>query len=118
MSLLLLCVVYAFFTVFALVLLRMGGGLDVSFLNSSFNISMSIYVIVGLLLYVLSFVVYLFIVPRLTFTRTFPILNGTIYTLVVMSGVIVFREKITIQHVAGILVVLLGVLILGYANNY
>lgn len=117
MNLILLCLIYATFTVIALVLLRMGGGLDVSFINSAINISMPVKVILGLILYVLSFLVYLFIIPRLTFTRTFPILNGSLYTLIVLSGIVVFRERITIQHIIGSLVVLVGVLILGFADN-
>ena len=117
MSLFLLCIVYATFTVLALVLLRLGGGPEVSFIDSSFNVSLPVKVIIGLILYVLSFLIYLFIIPHLTFTRTFPILNGSLYTLIVFSGIIFFRERITVQHIVGSLVILAGVLILGYADN-
>ena len=117
MSLFALCLIYALFTVLALVLLRMGGGIEVSFLDFTLNLGLSAKVAAGLILYVLSFLVYLFIIPRLTFTRTFPILNGSLYMLIVLSGVIIFREKITPQHIIGSLVILAGVLILGFADN-
>ena len=113
MGFLLLSATYAILTVAALVIVRMSGGVDISISNSIFNIKLSSKMIVGLVIYVISFVLYLFIIPRLTFTNTFPILNGAVYMLIVMSGVFIFHEKITLQHVVGIALILAGIIVLG-----
>ena len=115
--LIVLSTIYALFTVSALVLMRMGGGISIAFLNASLSLSLPVKVIAGLVFYVLGFVVYVAIIPRLTFTRTFPILNGSVYILIVLSGIFIFREKITIQHLLGIGMILVGALILGFTNQ-
>ena len=73
--------------------------------------------LIALAAYIISFVLYLFIIPRLTFTRTFPILNGAVYMAIVLSGVFIFNEKITAQHIIGTLLILSGVVVLGLIRS-
>jgi len=116
-SLIVLSTVYAIFTVLALIFVRMSGGIELTISNSVFNIKVAWQMIVGLVFYVASFILYLFIIPRLTFTNTFPILNGALYMMIVISGVLVFNEKITLQHILGICLILVGIVVLGLIRN-
>jgi len=95
----------------------MSGGVDISTADSIFNIRLPSNFVIGIILYISSFIVYLFIIPQLNFTRTFPILNGAVYSMVVLSGVIVFHERLAMQHVIGVILVLAGIVVLGFANT-
>ena len=117
MGLIILSVIYAILTATALVLVRMSGGFEFSISNSMFNLKFTGQMIIGLVFYVVSFILYLFIIPRLTFTHTFPILNGATYMMIVMSGVFIFHEKITLQHAIGVALILSGIVVLGMIRN-
>jgi len=116
MGLVVLCIVYGILTTVSFVLIRMSGGVELSNVESVFLVRLPVKFIFGLVTYVSSFILYLFIIPQLNFTRTFPILNGVVYSLIVLSGIIVFHEKFTMQHIIGLLLVLSGVVVLGLAN--
>ena len=117
MSLYILCAVYLGFAIMGLIFIRMGGGVDITAVNSIFNVKLSVYTLIGLTFYVISFVLYIAIVPRISFTRILPILTGVLYMLTVFSGIALFREKVTAQHLVGLALVLVGVIVLGFAST-
>ena len=117
MGLFLLSILYAIVSVSGFVLIRMSGGFDITINNAIFNVKFTSHMLFGLVLYVAGFLLYLFIIPRLTFNQTFPILNGAMYTLIVISGVVVFNERMSVQHFIGVALVLVGIIILGMARS-
>jgi multidrug transporter EmrE-like cation transporter len=112
MNFFLICVLYVILGILGIVFLRLGGGVNVSLSDSLFNIKLTSHTLIGLMCYVASFFIYLFIIPRMSFSRAYPMLTGSLYILIVAAGIFVFKEKITVQVVTGILLVFAGVIVL------
>lgn len=107
-------IIYLIFTVGGLVLVKSGAdSTSIAIQNGTFNFAMKLKVILGFLLYVGSFLIYTFyIIKKFDLSYIYPIITGITQVLVVIAGILIFKEKLNIYGIGGIILIIVGVVLL------
>ena len=106
--------VYILLSVGGLVIFKLGSqrGLSFGLKNGNFNMDINILAILGLACYVVSFLMYMFLISKLDLGYIAPITTGLAYILTFISAGLVFKEAITINHWIGAGLILSGVILI------
>lgn len=83
----------------------------------NFNIALSYKMILGILCYGFSFLLWLYIVSNMNLTIAMPLSVALVNTFVVIGSCLVLKEKITLMQGIGIFIVLSGVCIMTWGNK-
>ncbi len=113
----LLVICYIVLSVSGLTFVKLGGAQTFSISDGRINWIIGIKTIIGLLVYVVSFLLYVFILPRFQLSYISPITTGSIYILVMVVSYVVFKERLSALQIAGALMILAGVLFMSWGNN-
>src|SRR3989338_1348563 len=102
-----------FLTVSAQLVLRTGAhrlssGLSLSIVLEPLK---NIFLFTGLLLYAVSFFLYVFVLSRLQLHVVYPIAAGTTLVLITLASYLLLKETITIIQIIGIAAILIGVIL-------
>ena len=96
-----------------LLFIKLGGSTTrLSLLGSSFNLVLDIKLVVGLCCYILSFVLFTYIIQKHDLSYIYPISAGLVNVLSVLMGVFVLKENVSIFGVIGALVVVIGIVLM------
>lgn len=95
-----------------LIKLGLGNNASLSFNRSGFSLSFGWMLILGMCLYVLSFMTSLIVMKRMNLSIYYPVSAGLIYILVCVLSVIVLKEKIGLLQLIGMAVIFAGILIM------
>lgn len=74
--------------------------------------------LIGVVCYVCSFLLYLFLISRYDLNRIVPVLIGLTYTLTLGASIFVFRETFSSMHCIGIMLIFVGVLLVVNAGAW
>ncbi len=105
--------IYLFMTVAGLVLMKYGknpGTIKVSNGNISFGVSFISGI--GLLCYIISFVLFTRIVIMFDLSYIYPITTGIVQILSLIASKIVFKENITVSALIGACLVIVGIIVM------
>ena len=104
-------IIYLILTVGGLLLVKMGSdSINLAITNGVFNFSMGIKAIVGFLCYIASFLIYTFyIIRKFDLSYIFPIITGITQVLVILAGVFILKEHISIPAIIGIVLIIIGI---------
>jgi len=107
----LLLVVYAFLSALGLILFKLGANADNYFGIDNFflRLNINLYMAIGVMVYVISFALYLFLVSRFNLAFLYPIGAGIIYTLILLATVFVFGEKLNAMAIMGGALIIAGI---------
>lgn len=107
-------IIYLVLTVGGLILIKSGANTtSMAIQNGTFNFSMQLKVILGFLAYMGSFLIYTFyIIRKFDLSYIYPIITGITQVLVVIGGILLFKEKINIFGICGIISIIIGVVLL------
>lgn len=107
-------IVYLILTVGGLVLVKSGSeSTSIAIQNGTFNFAMQLKVMLGFLAYIGSFLIYSFyIIKKFDLSYIYPIITGITQVLVVVFGILLFKEKISNFGIAGIILIILGIVFL------
>ena len=107
-------IIYLTLTVGGLVLVKSGAETTrLAIQNGTFNFSMQLKVMLGFIAYVGSFLIYTFyIIKKFDLSYIYPIITGITQVLVVIAGILLFKEKLSIYGIIGIILIILGVIFL------
>lgn len=107
-------IIYLILTVGGLILVKSGAeSTSMAIQNGTFNFSMQLKVMLGFLAYVGSFLIYTFyIIKKFDLSYIYPIITGITQVLVVVAGILLFKEKLNIWGIGGILLIIIGVVFL------
>ena len=110
----LIIILYLIFTVGGLVLVKMGSdSINLAITNGVFNFSMGIKAIIGFISYIVSFLIYTFyIIRKFDLSYIYPIIAGITQVLVIVAGVLIFKERLSIPGIIGIILVIIGIVCL------
>lgn len=105
---------YMCFTVGGLVLFKLGSqkSLSVGVSNGTLNASINLYVILGMFLYVCSFLVYLFLVSKFDLSYIMPLSTGLVAVMTIVAATVIFHETLTIIKIVGICMVIGGTILI------
>lgn len=94
-----------------LVLIKSGGEKLILSINSGiFNIQISTRMLLGMLFYICSFFMFIYIMPKFKLTYIYPITAGILYIIIAFAGIFVLKETINRWQYIGMAFILLGVI--------
>ena len=106
-----LIVLYLFCSVGGLTLVKIGSDVNnFTFSNSFFNLQLSYTTVIGLCLYILSFLMWIVIVQRFDLSYIQPLKTGLSYFLIILASIFILKESITVFQWVGIGFILIGVI--------
>jgi multidrug transporter EmrE-like cation transporter len=114
-----LALIYLVTSVSGILLFKLGNnrvGMAISLQGGSLQLQVSYISMLGLLCYVVSFVLFMALLTKHNLTYLLPILTGCLHVLVFLGAVFILKEKVSVTAVAGSLLVLTGVLMIGLAR--
>ena len=105
---------YVLTTVAALIILKLGttSGLPVAYIDHKLQFNFNFYVVLGILLYGLSFVTYVYLISKNDLGYIIPIAAAFVYILMFSASAIIFKEVFTITKIVGIGFIVLGLIFL------
>ena len=118
MKLIIMFTCYVLLASSGLILFKLGSTNNNLTLNIfGLSINYSIKMILGLLCYGFSFILWMLIVSKMNLTFAMPLSVAIVNTLVVVGSCLVLKEKITLTQGVGIFIVILGVCIMTWGKN-
>lgn len=110
----LMVALYLVLTVAGLILYKYGSNktFGISVANNIFSMKISLISILGLVCYLLSFILYMLILPKFNISYIMPITSAISYISIFVLSAMVLGEKITANGVIGAFVILVGVVIM------
>lgn len=113
-----LVAVYLFCTVGGLTLVKIGAENNMFALNPGFfNLSLSYTTVLGLILYVISFVMWIGIVQKFDLSYIQPVTTGLSYILVIAASIFILKESISWTQWVGLVFILIGVVFMNLKRN-
>ncbi len=110
---LIICTIYLALALAGMIFIKMGHSDPPLFTIPVINIGVSSKLLLGAILYGLSFMVFTLFVSNLKISTTIPVVSAIYCILVACAGVVVFKESISVGQVIGIAIVIIGTVIIG-----
>jgi len=106
-------IIYLFCTVGGLTLVKVGANAN-SFTTSSqfFNLQLSYTTLLGLVLYVVSFIMWIVIVQHFNLSYIQPLTTGLSYILIIAASIFILKEQISPFQWGGLAFILVGVILM------
>lgn len=108
--------VYVCMSAWGLTLIKIGLGKG-SFMKFDINgmkFSLSWYLLLGLFLYVSSFLVSLFIISGINLSVYYPMSAGLVYACVCVLSVLILKESVSVYQGAGMVIIWLGIILMNF----
>lgn len=108
-----LVVLYIILTILGLVLMKLGGNTGtLSIEQSTFNFSINFISLLGFVSYIASFLLFTNIVVKFDLSYITPITSGIIQVLTLLSGILIFKENVSVNGIIGIILVIIGIIVM------
>lgn len=109
-----LIVVYIILTIAGVVLFKLGTQKDflVSIATGVFTLKISLMSIIGLVCYLCSFLMYMFLISKFDLTYIVPVTTGIVQVATFVLAIMIFKESVTISKVVATGLILMGVILL------
>ncbi|MDD6236594.1 MAG: hypothetical protein PUB00_04350 [Clostridiales bacterium] len=110
----LLSVIYILLSASGLVLFKLGSqkGMEIGISAGVFHFKIGIVSLLGMVCYIMSFVLYLILVSKFDLNKIYPITTGCIFVCVMLGSFLVLKENIGIVQIIGSAAILIGVVLL------
>lgn len=114
MSSVILIAAYILFTVSGILLMKIGTGkgLALSLAHGNFKLEFNVILLCGILCYVISFILYIFLISKYNLSYIVPLTTSIVYILIFIVSLSVFKEAVTVTNIIGFLLVIAGVVFL------
>lgn len=114
-----LIALYVLTTSSALVVLKLGSGAGapISFVNGKVHLNLNLYVASGIILYGVSFLLYMYLISRYELGYIIPIAAAFVYLLIFGASFFIFKEAFTVIKVAGIVLIVAGLILLNLKST-
>lgn len=108
--------IYAIFTVTGLICYKYGTNInfDISLKNSNLGVNVHIVAIIGLCFYIVSFLLYILVLPKFNLTDIMPIISAITTIAIYILSVWILGEEVTIQKIIGAIIITAGVFIMSF----
>lgn len=114
-----LSLLYAGLSSVGIVLFKYGSktGMSIGVSAGALNIKLSLVSLCGMLCYIVSFLLYLFLVSKFDLSKIYPITTGIIFIGVMIMSVLFLRETVHWQQLLGSALILIGVVLLAFFSK-
>lgn len=111
-------IAYLLFAQTAVLLVKLGStNTSLTFQNGDLSISVNIKMLLGLCLYVCSFLLWIVVLSRNDLSVVTPIITGANYIIPMAIGVAMLHERMSTQQWVGAAVILAGLIICNFRGN-
>lgn len=118
MMIVIMFILYVFLASSGLILFKLGSLNSNLELNLfSITVNYSIEMLIGLICYGCSFLLWMFIVSKVDLTLAMPLSVAIVNTLVVVASYIILKEKITLYQGIGIFIIIFGVCLMTWGGK-
>ncbi len=109
---------YILTTSFALIVLKLGTklGMPVSYANGRLHFNINFYSVLGIFLYGLSFVTYVYLISKYDLGYIIPLAAAFVYIMIFIASALVFKEVFTTTKIVGIALILGGLIFLNLSK--
>lgn len=109
-----LIALFVLITSSALVVLKLGmkAGAPVAFLDGKIQLNINAYAVSGVLLYGISFLLYMYLLSKYDLGYIIPLTTALVYVLIFTASYFIFKETFTFVKVLGITLILVGLALL------
>jgi len=109
----LLIFIYLILTVSGLILYKKGANSEffIGFNNGFLNLKLSVISIFGLVCYLLSFLMYMLILPKFDLNFIYPIMTAISYVSIYVLSIFILNEQVTVLGLVGSFIIMIGVFI-------
>lgn len=76
------------------------------------NIKISIFLILGYMSYICSFLLYTIIISKFEISKIVPIVGGIVNIIIAIVGALIFKEQVNISTILGIILISIGVILI------
>ncbi|WP_243767668.1 EamA family transporter [Paenibacillus agricola] len=76
-----------------------------------FDVKIDLYLIMGMCLYIISFLMYAYIISKNDLSYIIAVLGAAVTIISILVGIFVFHEQINVYKVIGILIIIVGVVL-------
>lgn len=106
-------IIYLVLTVAGLILYKKGANSDfvLSIENNVLNVKLSLISIIGLICYLLSFLMYMLILPKFDLTFIYPLMTAISYISIYVLSIFILGEKVTLLGIIGSIIIMVGIFI-------
>ncbi len=114
MSNFIVIVAYVALTSLGLIAIKIGTGnsQQVWQLSDKLTLPLNIPMILGVLLYTLSFLVYIFLISKFELSYIIPVATALVYVVVFAAAFLFFKEHFTLLKLVAIVFIIVGVMLL------
>jgi multidrug transporter EmrE-like cation transporter len=114
----LIIALYVLTTSLALVILKLGAGsgAPIEFLNGKLALNLTLYTIFGIILYGISFILYMYLISKFDLGYIIPLCAAIVYVLIFFASFVIFKESFTAIKIAGIGLILVGLVLLNISK--
>ena len=111
--------IYVCMSATALTLIKIGLGKDSTLLlnKGGFALNLSWTLVLGACLYVISFLLSMVVMKGMNLSLFYPLSAGLIYIAVCLLSFLVLKEKISVQQLIGMVVILAGIIIMNIGRK-
>lgn len=108
-----LIIIYLILTVSGLILYKKGANSNFIFeiKNNALNIKLSLISIIGLGCYLMSFLMYMLILPKFDLTFIYPLMTAISYIGIYILSIFILNESVTTLGIIGSLIIMIGIFI-------
>ena len=85
--------------------------------TTGFDLKLSWILVIGLCIYVLSFLMSVMVMKRMNLTIFYPLSAGLIYILVSLAGFLMLKESFTYQQIIGMGIILAGIVVMNLGKG-
>jgi drug/metabolite transporter (DMT)-like permease len=105
---------YVATTSLGLVVLKLGSdaGAPISFVNNKLHLNLNFYTVAGILLYGLSFLVYMYLISKFDLGYIIPLTTALVYIVIFTASYFVFKESFSALKLLGIVFIVTGLVFL------
>lgn len=110
---------YILCTSSGLIFLKLGSNAAASFSikHEVLSVNLHLFVILGVLFYGISFLLYIYLVSKHSLTFLYPLSTGLVYIVILVSSHFIFKEKVEVVTIVGGILIVLGVMLLNMKKN-
>lgn len=107
-------IIYAIISVAGLTLVKLGSDnpLSLSLNHSGFSIGVGWLTLLGLALYITSFVIYMTLIAKNNLTYVTPVASAIVYVLTMIVSLVILKEQVTLLQWIGWSLILVGALLM------
>lgn len=114
-----LIALYVALTSTGLIVLKLGSSANaiIEIIDGRLSFNINWLNVIGVILYALSFVLYLYIIAKNDLGYIVPLTTAIVYIIIFVASFVIFKETFTAIKIAGICLIAIGVILLNIKNK-